>query len=348
MYFHGNRAGSVLQISEPPYRLKEGEDVRMRDRFHIGMYRALLAGAVLTREYLEPLFLASEQGPPGFLGRFWNGLGEDENAELLSLTQADVEYLVRFPVYDLEAGQEKWEPAFGELARWLLDDIETTFTTVSPRSLSGEAKLDAEQVGRLQEVTFFLAAAEHLMDKLFHKVICLPPDEDPADEDDVPPPFPGRVRKVTVAAFGIFLLEEVTMPEKVEDASNCFLVNEPPVREQDGQVGVDCQTPTPWTADVRWVLQILHKQAGFPNLRNGYPSPPPGLRFLDFVLAKFFGARFECAGGSFATDTKYYMMDYTIGFLTSFNLFRDHSITHTTWFFAEDRAPSLSYRRLYW
>ncbi len=356
MHFRGSQVGD-LHLSEDPFsscwHLKDGEHIRMRDRFHCAIYRALFAGAVLTREYLEPLFLAPTQGPPGFLGRFVTGLGGDE--DLMGLRQEDIEYLERFPVYDLEAGQEKWEPAFGDLASWLLDDIETTFTNVTPECPSREIGMDAEQLGRLQEVTFFHAASDHLIDKVFNEYLSHPTYEDDVSASGIiPPPFPGRVRKVSVAMFGIFRPEEVTMPAKVEDSSNYFLVNKPLERKQqpmpttqDGRVP-DGQTLTPWAADVRCVLQILHNQSGRPNLRDGYPSPPPALRFLDYLLAKFFKARFKCEPGSFDGEERYYMEHYTLGFLTNLDLFRDRSIMSTTWFFAENKAQSLGYRRCYW
>ncbi len=138
------------------------------------------------------------------------------------------------------------------------------------------------------------------------------------------------------------------MPERVEDSSTCYLVNEPLVRKEQ-------QTPTsqddclsPWTADTRWVLEILHKWSSRPNLRNGRPSPPPALRFIEFVLAKFFKVRFE--DRVFDEGTPYGRPDtYEHGFLQDPDLFRDRSIMRTrSWLFAEDRAPSLSYRRLSW
>ena len=348
MDFRGPRQVGDLHPPEGPWDLSNGEHIRMRDRFHCAIYRTLFAGAVLTREYLEPLFLAPIQGPPGFLGRLVTGLGGDK--DLMGLGQKDIEYLERFPVYDLEAGQEKWEPAFGDLASWLLDDIETTFTKVTPECPSREIGMDAEQLGRLQEVTFFHAAYELLTDKIFYKYLSHPAYE---EWDPIPPPFPGRVRKVSVAMFGIFRPEKVRMPEKVQDSSDCFLVNKPLKRKQqpmpttqDGRVP-DCQTLTPWAADVRWVLDILHHRSGRPNLRDGYPSPPPALRFLEYLLAKFFRARFKCEPGSFDGESRTYMEDYTLGFLTNPDLFRDRSLMGTTWFFAEDKAPSLGYRRLY-
>ena len=346
MYYHADRG--TLHSWDTPSGLSDGERHRMVSRFHCAMYRVLFAGAILTREYLEPLFFAPIQGPPGFLHRFFTSMRGQETHELNGLTQKDMEYLERFPVYDLEAGQEKWEPAFGDLASWLLDDIEATFTNVEPAKRP-RLGMGAEELGRLQEVAFFLAAYDHIMDKLFNEFHpSTGGDEDVSISDMIPPPFPGRVRKVSIAMFGVFRPEEVSTPERVEDSSTCYLVNEPLVREEQ-------QTPTsqddclsPWTADTRWVLEILHKQSGRPNLRNGLPSPPPALRFIEFVLAKFFKVRF--VDGVFDEDTRHGRTEtYEYGFLEDLNLFRDRSIILTrSWLFAEDRAPSLGYCRLHW
>jgi hypothetical protein len=311
----------------------------MGDRFHYAVYRVLVAGAVLTREYLEPLFSASAQAhaPPGFLHRL-TGLGGNEVQNFDELTQKDVEYLERFPVYDLEAGQAKWAPAFGELASWLVGDIETTFTNVKPPK-TPTLGMSAEELGRLQEVTFFLAAYELVTDKLFNSSPVYPDsDDDPAFET-IPPPLPGRARKVPIAMFGLFRPEAVSMPARVEDSSSCYLINECLVSEEQPAL-------SPWTADLRRVLEVLHKQSGRPNLRNGYASPPPALRFVEFVLAKFFRARFR--DGLFDEESPRHMGGYRIGFLQDPNLFRDRSIRFTTWLFAEDKAPRLGYRRIYW
>ncbi|KAK3296409.1 uncharacterized protein B0H64DRAFT_360747 [Chaetomium fimeti] len=347
MHFRGNHHDQMHRLDD--YDLPEEEGIRLVYRFHCAMYRVLFAGAVLAQAYLEPLFLAPCQAPPRLLHRLTT-LRVDEEQDLDGLTQQDIEYLERFPVYNLEAGQERWEPAFGALATWLLDDMESTFTKVEPpRSSIRFQGMRAEELGRLQEVTFFLAAYHLITDKLFNKDRCNP---DADDLDMVPPPFPGRVRKVPVVMFGIFRPEEVSMPESVEDSSSCYLVNEPlmpkeqetltPVN-QDRQA-LDC--PSPWAADVWWALDILHRQSGRPNLRNGRPSPTPPLRFIEFILAQFFNQRFQ--DGLFDEESPHdHMQDYQLGFLSDPGLFRDGSITFTTWLFARDQAQSLGYRRLW-
>ncbi len=327
MCFRGTCADQLHRLGDID-RVSYVERMRMRSRFHCAIYRVLFVGAVLTREYLEPLFLGTVHGPPGFLSRVMalaqNEAGDeaDDEAddELVGLTQEDMAYLERFPVYDLEAGQEKWEPAFGDLASWLLDDIESTFTDVPPPKPSADGR-DAKELGRLQEVTFFLAAHGHIVDKLFDKY-----DFYPGDDIRTAPPLPGRVRKVSVAVLGIFRPEEVSMPEMVEDSSGCYLMNELLVPKEE---------PTPWAAAIQPVLDVL---PGGVTLRNGFPSPPPALRFIDFILAKFFKTRFK--DNLFYKESPYYYLEqYQWGFLKPFDLFRDCSITATTWLFAEDKAP---------
>jgi len=316
MYFRGNCEDQMHSLGDE-HRVPRKERIRMRSRFHCAIYRVLFVGAILTREYLKPLFLGTIHGPPGFLSRV-TALGRDE-AQDVGLTEEDIAYLEQFPVYDLEAGQEKWEPVFGDLASWLLDDIENTFTDI-PTSQLPTRGMDAKELGRLQETTFFLAAHAHIVDKLFHKY-----DFYPGYDDRTPPPFPGRVRKVSVALLGIFRPEEVSMPELVEDSSDCCLINELLVPQEQ---------PTPWTAEIQSVLDILHFQSGGLKLRNGFPSPPPALRFVDFILAKFFKTRFK-DDLFYQESPRYYLEQYQFRFLQDPYLFRDCSLMVTTWLFAK-------------
>ena len=249
---------------------------------------------------------------------------------LSDLPKRNIAYLEKFPVYDLEAygfeaSREKWEPAFGDLASWLLNAIETTFTNVSsPKVLA--LGIDAPELGRLQEVTFFLAAYAHITDKLFNKYIFYP------DSDQIrpPPPLPGRVRKVSVAMLGTFCPEEVSMPETVEDSADCYLVNERLVLQKQR---------TPWAADIPCALGTLQAHADDPHLRNGFPSPPPEIRFIDFILAKFFKTRFK--DDLFGEESPHHnLAQYQLGFLQNPGLISDRSIMLTTWLFAaKNKAP---------
>lgn len=359
MYSRGKYPNQMHRL-EDPGDIPEEERIRMSRRFHCAVYRVLFAGAVLAPAYLEPLFLAPAEGPPGFLRRL-SDLRVDLAQNLDGLIQADIEYLERFPVYDLEAGQEMWEPAFGHLASRLFDDIENIFAKTETEEASKYSlqNISAGELARLQEITFFLAAYQHIMDKLFNTTRFQPlhPAADVFDIDiDIsymgpllPPYIPGGKRKVTIVMFGMFRPEVVLMPETVEHSSRCYLVNEPLVPKeqwapanQDGQVA---DYVSPCAVDIRWVLEIVHKRSGRPNLRNRCPSPPPPLRFIEFVLAKEFKTKFK--DGLFdRVSSAYYKQNYLVGFLENANLFRDDSIRFTTWLFAENEPPTLGYRPL--
>jgi hypothetical protein len=201
----------------------------------------LFTGAVLALAYLEPLFLAPVEGPPGFLRRS-SDLRVVEAQDFDGLTQADIEYLGRFPLYDLEAGQEMWEPAFGALASRLLDDMENTPTKTEPSQHSLQNMGDGE-LARLQEITFFIAAYHHIMDKLFNTSRFHPADAFEIEIDIEPPYMPSPHRKVTIVMFGMFRPEVVSMPESVEHSSRCYLINEPVVPEK-------LSTPAIWDGQV--------------------------------------------------------------------------------------------------
>ncbi len=156
--------------------------------------------------------------------------------------------------------------------------------------------MSGEELRRLQEVTFFLVAYHRMMDKLVQEFPFHPRGAGNSEFEMTPPPFPGRVRKVTVAMFGIFLPEEVSMPERVEDLSGGYLIRKPLVLEEQREPASQdrrvLDSRSPWTAQMRCVMEILHIRSGRPNLRNGRPFPPSPLRFIEFLLAEFFQAGF--------------------------------------------------------
>lgn len=330
----------------------------MRDRFHTAMYRVLLAGAVLTRQYMEPLVLAVTDGPPGLLQRMnspeWirrcdGNHGPGGPCQDRRTSPEDLQYLERFPAYHLEASLDTWEPAFGDLARWLLEDIDTTALRVdNPQSRSWMVPqwfddLDPQGRGRLQEVVFFLAAHSHMVSKLWDPFLKVDSDDGIEPEDLVPPPIPGRVREASVAMFASFRPEEITMPAKVRDASRCYLVHYPLgntwVRENPVLPQV-----SPWTTDISYVLRGLREASGRPNRRNGLPSPPPDLFFVEFVLRKFFGLGFR--HDLFDDESPRYSENFIYGFLNRPDLFGDTSI-RSTHILVKYTPPQLSYGVVY-
>lgn len=295
------------------YRDPHDSAAAMRERLHTSIYRVLFAGAVLTRPYLEPLFLA----PPDLLYRLHRPTSDKP-----WLSPKGLEYLERFPVYRLEATDEEWEPVFGDLAQWLVDDAKSTATPVKyppPRNPTRSPldHLNSDDRGCLQEVVFFLAAYEHMIDKFFNQNIVDTSDEEMEEGLTVPPPFPGDVRDVSTAMFGMFRPERVSMPAKVEDASRSCLLNYPLGHyPRDNSV---LPKVSPWNTDVRGLLGGIQGLFGRPNYRNGWPSPPPSLRFVEFVMRKFFQVGFR--DEVFDEENCWYFRNYTLPFLDSFLLF---------------------------
>lgn len=336
--------GNEIPTREPMWSATDDDPTIMRERLHTSIYRVLFAGAVLTRPYLEPMFLA----PPDLLYRLHRPTSSEP-----WLSAKDLKYLEQFPVYRLEATDEEWEPVFGDLARWLVDDAKNTATPLEfaphlygPRESSKTPRglLTPEDRGCLQEVVFFLAAYEHMIDKFFNQS---PKDASDAEMDEdllIPPPFPGDVRDVSTAMFGMFRPEKVSTPAKVEDASRSCLLNYPLGHfPRDNSV---LPKVSPWNTDVRGLLWGIHACSGRPNHRNGSPSPPPCLRFVEFVMRKFFDVGLR--GDLFEQDYHWYMYNYKGAFLSCPLLFRDRCLI-SRWdvasaILAPYQTPALSYR----
>ncbi|KAM7200863.1 hypothetical protein V8F20_005105 [Naviculisporaceae sp. PSN 640] len=320
----------------------------MRDHFHTAMYRVLYVGAALTRPYLEPLLLAPTEAPPDLLRRL--GILDNMNDyDSRAWRSEDLRYFGQFPIYDFEASDDKWEPVFGDVARFLLNDIKTTATAtpceVTVGSESPSREIGTEEGGWLKETIYFLAAYEHMRDKLFHDYIKDPDDENLTESDFVPPLFPdNNTREVSIAMFGRFRPERISMPAKVKHASHCYLVNFPL-----GHYPRDCSLlpkVSAWNTDINALLHGLWMSSGCPNHRDNWKSPPPELRFLEFFMRKVFrvGFRLDLFGG----DYKYFREDYTYRFLSNINLFGDGVWYQLRFILNPYRTPTLSYRALTW
>lgn len=325
--------------------IPEDERTRMRDRFHQAMYRVLTCGAALARAYLEPFFLAAAEGPLGFLRRM-NDLSWDRCGSPGQFTDDDVDYLRRFPAYDIEAADHRtWEPVFGHLANWLMADIETSLTAPVPPPgwLSAGASAPSfplDKLEILQDITSIVAAHEITLDKYFQQYLYSPSDKDLCEQDRIPPPFPGAVRKIPAVMFGIFRPEEISVPERVADASRCYLVTRPlPPKKKDkknvpqswdildspGGAEAAAAAPSPWAADVSKVLDLLDQRPRRRGLAWQWPLPPPALRFFQFLLRKNFNVVFnECIFDRGINHRDFYVN----GFLNSENLFRDRAMSH--------------------
>lgn len=111
------RQSKMLQ--EEPSGIKNTKMESFRDLFYRAMYRLLLAGAVLARVYMVPLFQAREEGGKGvFFVRFGIDYGTmywDEtidDSEDTYPTEADIAYLRQFPVYNFDVADAS------EIGQW--------------------------------------------------------------------------------------------------------------------------------------------------------------------------------------------------------------------------------------
>jgi len=339
MYLNWDYKKDMLLIDSQNFN-PETDIAAQRTQFHRAMYRMLLCGAALSSAYIEPFFLAGSKGPSGFLNRIHN-IGCDDN-----LMPEDVRYLEQFPIYNLEAGLETWEPVFGRLAEWLLKDTEKTFVPVQlssrfiPRLDCGH--LTPKDLGKLQEVNTVHVAYEHVINKYFRQYIaCLTGQG--SESDPTAPAFAGRTREIAVVLFGVFRPEKVPMPEKVADAKQFYLVTEPlPPRLANNAKVLDtndtASPAAPWHTDVRWILGNMRRYSGQGNRRNEWPLPPPALRFFEFLSRKHFNLRmkrhFFGSGSWYLTSLEH--------FLNVQDLFGPRSIIEA-WLYELHNPPALNY-----
>jgi hypothetical protein len=79
-----------------------------RNGFYRAIYRLLLAGAVLARPYMAPLFQAREEGKEGFFGRYGLEDYTQKYWEKIDISEdgpprpEDVAYIRQFPVYNYD------------------------------------------------------------------------------------------------------------------------------------------------------------------------------------------------------------------------------------------------------
>ncbi|KAH8752159.1 hypothetical protein F5882DRAFT_267742, partial [Hyaloscypha sp. PMI_1271] len=198
--------------------------------FYRAIYRLLLAGAVLARAYMEPLFRAREEGGKG---SFFLRCGTDYWAEDVEdiadayPMEEDFAYIRQSPVfnYDLsdwsEVGQwrnRKYETCLGPFASWIIDDGRKR-EQEKPRQSGGMEPEWAENtadVGAVRELMLLLVAYDHFNNKF----------QNEHTRNFGGGPYmqkPGN-RTVSIVRFGIFQIEEITMPAAVEDLQDTYLL----------------------------------------------------------------------------------------------------------------------------
>lgn len=271
-----------------------------RNYFYRAMYRLLLAGAVLARVYMAPLFQEREQGGKGvFFMRFGTEYGTmywDEtigDSEDTYPTEADIAYLRQFPVYNFDVADSseigQWrnrehETCFGEFASWIIGDgrAREEADPQSPEDVEPEWAESRADIGAVRELMLLLVAYDHFNVQF----------ENDLRKRSRGGPYMQKAgnRTVTIVRFGYFQVEEITMPAAVEDLTDTYLYAEyHPALE--GSAGED----VPYQFDVWYAMRVLEenmRDSGVMYNREN-PGPPPMLELWHFALRRYLNLEFK-------------------------------------------------------
>jgi hypothetical protein len=208
-----------------------------RDGFYRAMYRLLLAGAVLARAYMAPLFRAREEGfKEGFFQR--NGLWDDYCDKFWADTYPsedghprpeDIAFIRKFPVYnyDLPDWSEiglwrnrEYETCFGPFASWIVEDGRQRQQNEpqGPNDTEPDWAENPADFGAVRELLPLLVAYDHFSSKI----------SNPTWTKGGGGAYLNKQgnRAISIVRFGIFQIEEVTMPIAVEVLTRDYLFAE--------------------------------------------------------------------------------------------------------------------------
>jgi hypothetical protein len=275
------------------------KDADWRENLYRALYRVVLAGAVCSRAYNDPFISAIEQKNQSI------SLPERIRVDLEeTITEEMVKYLRKFPVYNpdtddmSERGQwrdHEYEAIFGPLAQWLVDDG-------AARSSKRGVRIQDQgypEKSTLRKILHIVAAYEHLTNKIVNgkagwslgrpyvnnlgRAKSYSPGILTADAEKHK--FVSEIRRTTVVLFGVFQVEEILMPNRVEDAVNRFLVANPFNQETkaSGAVGAvgNASPPAPFFD----IITFLPCQEP--------PDPHAILELFTFIFRKHFNSQFS-------------------------------------------------------
>ncbi|KAK0101136.1 hypothetical protein ONS95_012882 [Cadophora gregata] len=273
-----------------------------RDRFHRAMYQLLLAGPVLAGAYNAPFWAAKRAGNERFLSHCVRGSAE---LDPMLVDDEDGDFARTFPVYNYDVEdftpvgrwrERAYECIFGPFARWLVDEgnaREEKYPEHEPKRTYPEddsSHLDEVKSNRgaVQDLMCLLVGHEHLICKFTN-----------ANSDDgygfarwaIPKDKLAKewkTRKVTVVLFGVFRVEEVTMPSNIENTKHILL----PTAIHPSLKGTDQAA-----FDMLCVIHFLDIRSRGPGDRCEHPDPPAMFQLWLFALRKYLKLGFR--SGSF-------------------------------------------------
>ncbi|KAH1548949.1 hypothetical protein KXX57_001227 [Aspergillus fumigatus] len=236
--------------------------VRWRERFHSSIYRVLLAGAILSRAYQEPMYFAAEWGLPNFLEKYVEALasggmsGEPVGGD-------ELDHLVTFAPYNLG---ETILPPFA-----------------APQALSrSEAAVVFVELGQL---FFALEVLTGIQDR--QPIIVNGDGSDEHGRTRIAPDLLYKPARTTpVLLFGTFFPEYISMPAKAADAVDSHLVATPLSRTSLTRSGVGFQ-------HIYQFLYDLYQMAGRDNeFSSQNPARYPHHQFFEYMFREYLGLQF--------------------------------------------------------
>lgn len=265
-----------------------------RDGFYRAMYRLLLAGALLARPYMAPVFQAREERNGRFFvafgdERYWSELTDTVEAADYHPDEADRAYIRRYPVYNFDVADwtdvgrwrdREYNTIFGPFASWVIEDGRRRELD-TPRD-SNNAKPDWaenwEDVGAVRELMLLMVAYDHFNHNF----------EDGYNGHNPNGQKKGN-RTVSIVRFGVFKVEQITMPAALEDLThrNLWTDGDPTL---NGTPGEDLK----YQMDYFRSMDDLntHSRSGIP-LDEEHRGPPPTLALWRFALRHYLNLTFQ-------------------------------------------------------
>ncbi|RHZ67979.1 uncharacterized protein CDV56_109652 [Aspergillus thermomutatus] len=294
-----------IESLEPEDRIKAW--MVWKERLHVALYRGFLSGAALYRAYQEPLTLASTCGLRGFLAKFRRNMenGEDEHDDYGDdpFTPAEKRYLLQYPIFKFEEFQQHGH-IFQPLADIFVQESKRKAKVVN--TLEGANLYERYGAQQYDPAVLERSHAQALFHQLMQFVFVahsatlenIIRNEDGSEyhlrrNEPTPKEMSGRRRTVTVIFFDVLSLEEIIMPENVEDAVETFVLARPglerPVVDRANLPGLDYAS--------RNLRPLLHEMKWFSGQPNCYwpdcGTPPPDFQFVRYMLSKYFRLRLK-------------------------------------------------------
>ncbi|PVH71568.1 hypothetical protein DL98DRAFT_520986 [Cadophora sp. DSE1049] len=314
MYFNSTRdndtlfGGCMLPSEFRRETHYDDDEEAWKDRFYRAMYQLLLAGPVLARAYNAPFWGAKKAGNERFLEHCTrdmpggNGM-LDEMTTGGRFNQEDGEYARRFPVYNYDVTDYsmvgKWregeyESLFGPFAKWLVDEGNARERR-NPEPESGDREDESSQYsevtnnrGAVQDLMCLLVGYEHLLCKFTNVDVNGNGNNGYGFGRFTDPssilPSQWKKREVTIVLFGVFRVEEVTMPSEIENTVDMLLPTtiHPSLRESDQAA-----------FDMSCIIHFLDQHSRGPGDGNEHPNPPAMFQLWFFALRRYLNLGFS-------------------------------------------------------